>query len=78
MVEAQSQFRSKLIGMIVLGFVALAGIVGSAAILMIMNQRQMDGVAHTYQVERQVAQMRLSLLSTVSAARRKPNAMPMI
>jgi len=69
--QAQNQFRSKLIGMIVLGFVALAGIVGSAAILMMMNQRQMDGVAHTYQVERQVAQMRLSLLRIDGFRRKK-------
>jgi hypothetical protein len=31
----------------------------------------MDGVAHTYQVERQVAQMRLSLLRIDSFRRKK-------
>lgn len=71
--QARNQFRSRLIGMIALGFVALAGIVGSAAILMAMNQRQMDGVSHTYQVERQVAAMRLSLLR-IDGFRRKKDA----
>lgn len=71
MLEARNQFRSKLIGMIVLGFIALAGIVGSAAILMTMNQRQMEGVAHTYQVERQVSAMRLSLMRIDSFRRKK-------
>jgi signal transduction histidine kinase len=70
-IQAQHQFRGKLVGMIVLGFVALAGIVGSAAILMMMNQRQMDSVAHTYQVERQVAAMRLSLLRIDGFRRKK-------
>lgn len=69
-VQAQNKFRSKLTGMIVLGFVALAGIVGSAAILMTMNERQMNDVTHTYQVERQVAAMRLSLLR-IDGFRRK-------
>lgn len=71
MLEARNQFRSKLIGMIVLGFIALAGIVGSAAILMTMNQRQMESVAHTYQVERQVSAMRLSLMRIDSFRRKK-------
>lgn len=69
--QSQNEFRSKLTGMIALGFVALAGIVGSAAILMMMNQRQMDLVAHTYQVERQVAAMRLSLLRIDGFRRKK-------
>ncbi|KAH2820939.1 hypothetical protein KXV85_002966, partial [Aspergillus fumigatus] len=40
---------------------------------MAMNQRQMDGVSHTYQVERQVAAMRLSLLR-IDGFRRKKDA----
>lgn len=69
--RAPIALRGKWIGMILLGFVALAGIVGSAAILMTMNQRQMDGVAHAYQVERQVSAMRVSLLRIDSFRRKK-------
>ena len=71
----QQRIRRSLTGLMAVGFVALSGIVLSAAVLMSANQREMGWIAHTYQVQRQVDAIRLSV-TRIQATRWRNAAMP--
>lgn len=59
--EYQREFHHRQTRNITLGFIALAGVIVSAAFLSAVNERQIVWVTHTYQVRRQISEINLAL-----------------
>lgn len=66
-VADQRRFRRSITLFMVTGFGALLGVVISAAVLMMMNQRQTALINHTYQVVRAISSLRFATTRLVAA-----------
>lgn len=67
----QRRFRRSIAVFMATGFAALLGVVISAAVLMVMNQRQTRLINHTFQVEREIASLRFAATRLVAANLRR-------
>lgn len=63
----QRRFRRSIMLFMALGFAALLGVVVSAGLLMVMNQRESRLITHTYRVQREIAALRFASTRLVAA-----------
>jgi signal transduction histidine kinase len=63
--ESQQNFRGAIARFLAVGFVSLLGVVISTGVLMTMNQQQTTWIMHTYQVQREIASIRLTVTELI-------------
>ncbi|WP_018075813.1 sensor histidine kinase [Novosphingobium nitrogenifigens] len=67
--QERRALRGTITRFLTVGLVALVGIVASGGVLMSMNQRQIELIGHSYQVEREIANIRLAVARLVAVSR---------
>ncbi len=63
--ETGQSYRATIARFLAVGFVALLGVILSTGVLMTMTQRQTGWIMHTYQVQREIGQIRLTVTQLI-------------
>lgn len=63
--ETGQSYRATIARFLAVGFVALLGVIVSTGVLMTMDQRQTGWIMHTYQVQREIGQIRLTVTQLI-------------
>jgi signal transduction histidine kinase len=63
--ETGQSYRATIARFLAVGFVALLGVIVSTGVLMTIDQRQTGWIMHTYQVQREIGQIRLTVTQLI-------------